>query len=179
MAITANTIISRALERIRVKDPRDEIDADDAATGIQYLNDMMLAFAEHDGIDLNYTIVSSIDDEITTPDWSHGMMWSTLALWLADEYGKDVTLGLSALADRLQTGVRRKTVKIGKAVLPDGLPTGQGNAAYNTRYGGTGNFFHDHTCNDATDDLGNSLTDENGTALDDGDCHTGRDILKP
>lgn len=165
--VIAEDIISPALEKINVKDPDDDLDASDATTAIRYLNDMMIAMADLNGIQLNYTIVSAVADEITTPDWSHGWMRAKLGLILADEYGKDITAGMAGLAEEYEKGVRRRCVKLRPTSLPDGLPTGSGNSAYSGRGRGTANFFYNTNTDDLKDDLGQTLTDENGDPMED------------
>jgi hypothetical protein len=165
--VTAADIISPALERINVKDPADDLDSADATTAIRYLNDMMLSMADLKGIQLGYTIVSATTDEITAPDWSHGWMRAKLSIIIADEYGKDITAGLVALAEEYESGIRRRCIRLRPTSLPDGLPTGQGNSAYSSRYGYGNNFFHDTTADDLKDDLGETLTDENGDPAED------------
>lgn len=170
MSVTIEEIVSPALEMIKVKDPLAVIDASEAKTAIRELNDMMIALADHDGISLGYTIASSITDEVTTPDWSHGMMRARLALLLADEFGKPLTAGLVAKATEYTAGVRRRTIRLSRPSLPSGLPTGQGNSSYGYGYsdgfGTRSNFFYDELADDLTDGLGDSIDDENGNALE-------------
>ena len=172
MSITVNDIVSPALESIKVKDPRATIDPFDAATAIRELNDLMIALADHDGISLGYTIVSSITDLITTPDWSWGMMRARLALLLADEFGKPLTPALIAKSTDYMAGVRRRTIRLATPSLPTGLPTGQGNSSYGSNYsnldgtGGASNFFYDENSDNLRDGLGEDLDDENGNALE-------------
>jgi len=95
----ASDIIYRAFERIKVKDPDvNSIQTSDATTAIDEMNDMMIALADHNGINLGYTIVSNLTDAITVPDWAQGMMKAKLTLLLADEYGKSVTDSMVAKA---------------------------------------------------------------------------------
>lgn len=162
---TASQIIAPALEHAGVKDPRQDADPYDAATAIMVLNDMMLALADHEGIELGYTIVSASADAITVPDWAHGMMRAQLALRLCDRFGRTPTAALAAEAQIYLAGVRRRCVRIRRSPLPDGLPTGQGNAAYSDC-----NFFRDSGADDLRDGLGNALTDENGRAVEAGPC---------
>lgn len=165
--VTAADIISPALERIGVKSPARNLDATQASTAIRYMNDMMLSMADLKGIQLNYTIVSNSTDEITAPDWAHGFMRAKLAILLCDEFGKDITPGLVALAEEYESGIRRRCIRLRPTSLPDGLPTGQGNSAYSSRYGYGSNFFYDTTADDLKDDLGEILTDENGDPAED------------
>lgn len=162
---TAADIIGPALERIKVKDPSQELSSEDATTGIRYLNDMMLALADHDGVSLGYTIVSASTDEVTTPDWTHGMMRANLAVQMADEFGKTITAGLAALADLYLKGVKGRMMVFDRPHLPDGLPTGQGNSAYGYNYGVNNNFFYDEGKDALRDDLGAPMADEDGNAL--------------
>lgn len=167
MAI-ASDIIYRALERIKVKDPDvTTIQTSDATTAIGELNDMMIAVADHDGIQLGYTIVSNLTDAITVPDWAVGMMKAKLTLLLADEYGKIVTGSMISKANMYMSGVRRRCVRTPRPSLPDGLPTGQGNSAYGYNYGTATNFFYDEGSDDLRDELGMTLGDENGNPLED------------
>lgn len=166
--IPASEIIFPALERIKVKDPDvPTITDSEAKTAIRELNDMMIGLADHDGIALGYTIIAKIDDPITTPDWTFGMMRAKLTLMLADEFGKIVTPSLVTKAMDYMKGVRRRTVRIRRPSLPDGLPTGQGNSAYGYNYGTASNFFYDEGSDDLRDDLGMTIDDENGNPLED------------
>ena len=128
---TALTIINRALSLLGVKTAGVELTNDEINDGIEVLNDMMLEF-DVGGLRLGYSVVSSSSDLITSPDWSHAMMKSQLALRLAPEYDRTVSPALFKQAkDALRT-VKKKVIRIGAVSYPSTYPIGSGNEIYTT-----------------------------------------------
>lgn len=160
---TAAQLFDRALERIRVKDPRQDAEESDVATCISVLNDMMLEWHET-GIWLGYAIISEAQETITAPDWSHGAIKANLALRLCDEYGREASVQLYEDADRGMRLLRSKTTHFASYLKPSTMPRGSGNLGH-----GRANQS-EHYPNAWADDLasgsGQPLADETGTTLD-------------
>jgi hypothetical protein len=160
---TAIQFVSAALEKIRVKDPGEDIDATDLATGIEELNDMLLEWHER-GIWLGYTVISSGTDAVTLPDWTHRAVKAKLAVTLAERYGKEVT---NALFDQADTGyrlIRDKATAIRPYAKPSTMPRGMGNTQ---GFGGHGqpDYYANIWDTEIGSGTGRALADERNLAL--------------
>lgn len=141
MAETAGDIIKDALGEITVLGAEAPVEAVDAQAGIRYLNRMMAAF-DADGIDLGYTEVNGLADDITVPAGANAGMVSQLAVMLWDQFsnGEPVPSTLLARAISGKNTMRNIAVTVGASEYPDTLPIGSGNEG---DYSGYNHFYPD------------------------------------
>jgi len=135
---TVNDIITDALEDLVIKADEAPIEPSEAKTAIRTLNRMMHQFASK-GINLGYTEVNSLDDEITVPLGAMDGIVSNLAMRLAPKYlssGVPATLALAA--EEGYNTLLRIAIQPGYTRYPDTLPIGSGNKEYN---GNDTNFY--------------------------------------
>jgi hypothetical protein len=128
MAKKARYIIHDALKIIKVAGDEQDAEPVDSLRGMNVLNDMMSTFEEVYGIDVGYTEISSIDDDVDTTDGSIKYITSCLAaeLWMY-YYNTDLPNPIIASAIRgkrglLSLGTTPPTLQYGQT-----LPTGSGN----------------------------------------------------
>lgn len=122
----AREIINRAFtEVVSSKSEIDNIDFDD---GLRYLNRMM-AKLEDTGVDVGYTQVASIDEELTVQDGALLGMTKNLALNLWSQYNNNpVNRVLKFSANRSLMAMRNIGFDaVGVAKFPCTLPVGSGN----------------------------------------------------
>lgn len=125
---TAGEVIKTTLRKITLLGANADVEADDGETGIEYLNDLM-AELDVQEIDLGYTVVGSLGDEVTIPDGAIGPVKSILALKLWDEYaeGENPQSTLVAQANAGMKILQLLGVTLAASEYPDTLPTGSGN----------------------------------------------------
>jgi len=90
MTETAETIISDALVELGCYAPQTNITQVQASKGIFYLNAMMLDF-DACGINLGYTLVSSLGDEITVNDSAIEPIVMNLAIMISPLFNENAT----------------------------------------------------------------------------------------
>ena len=156
---TAGDVIKTAFRKITLLGANADLEADDGQTGIEYLNDLM-AELDVQEIDLGYTIVESLADDITLPAGAIGPIKSLLALKLWDEYAEGETPQPTLIA-QAQGGMKILEllgVGISATEFPSTLPIGSGNE-------GSG-VYTDHFYSDLEDTI---LAETTGSiALEDG-----------
>lgn len=126
MAINADRAVEMALKELIVAGSEAPIEAVDAQDAVLYMNLMMNAFSA-DGINLGYTNISDLGDEITVPDGALLGVIKNLAVFLATQYGVTVTTELFLAAKGSLNTMRNISVKILSSNYPDTLPIGSGN----------------------------------------------------
>lgn len=124
--IKVNEVVIDALEDLVVQAEEQEIVQAEARAAIRALNDMMLAW-EARGIDLGYTIVENMGDEMTVPYGSLQGIKAYLAIALAPKYDATVTQALIQKAKDGWDAIVDLAVDIGSMAFPDTLPQGHGN----------------------------------------------------
>jgi hypothetical protein len=97
MTTTANDIVTRALKRLRVVNPRETVEAVIASEGLQALNDMMHAWKAA-GVDVDHETMAATDD--FTLDEEHVQATvALLAVRLAGDHGMEVEAGIARDAE--------------------------------------------------------------------------------
>jgi len=135
---TVRDIITDALEDLVVKADEAPIEASEAKTAIRILNRMMHQFASQ-GINLGYTEVNSLDDEITVPLGAMDGIVANLAMRLAPKYlSSGVPAALALAAEEGYNTMLLIAVQPGYTRFPSTLPYGSGNESYR---GSTERFF--------------------------------------
>ena len=125
---TASTVILDALKEIVAHPSEAAIDAYKAQVGIFYLNAMMLDFSVN-GINLGYTVVSSLSDAITVDDAAIEPIVKNLAIEISPVFKSTPTS--QELFQQAQDGYE-SLLNIGfegvtATIYPYTLPTGSGN----------------------------------------------------
>lgn len=123
----ASDVIGDALRELIVAAPESDIEADEAQTGIRYLNRMMAEWAVR-GYNLGYTEVEDLGDPVTVPNGVSEAIVSNLAIRMAAQYGVSIDPA-NALIARAEAGlnaVRHLTISVDTAEYPSILPMGSG-----------------------------------------------------
>lgn len=123
---TADSVIKSALEEIIVQASEAPIQPPQAQAAIKYMNRMMSAFAVS-GINLGYTTVTSLGDDITIPDGAVEGLVLNLAIRLAPQYDRPVGPALVDNAKGGKKAMLKLAVNIGPTQYPSTLPRGSGN----------------------------------------------------
>ena len=126
MVVKASEIVIDALEDLVVQQDEAPIEQSEARAAMRMLNDMMLSW-DASGINLGYTTVSSMGDEITVPLGAIRAMKANLAIELAPKYEVTPTPALIQRANAGMKAVLNLAVQIGSSAYPSTLPMGSGN----------------------------------------------------
>ena len=126
MSETAGTVISDSLQELLVQAVEQPIQPVEASTSIRYLNRMMAAW-ETRGINLGYTTVTSLGDQVTVPDGALEAIVFALAIKSAPQYDVPVSIDLRQNAKDAFKSVLRLSVTKPNQAYPSTLPIGSGN----------------------------------------------------
>lgn len=163
---TIQNIVDRALEKAGVKDPAQDAEAEDQASAIDELNDMMLEWHQW-GIWAKYTPASAITDKNTAYGWMKGAMKNFLCLRLCAEFKRPIPQGIAIAASKqwtLITGHFNENREMG---FPDTMPVGSGNSfGYSGGYNGYPYYNEDES--DFLSVGGGTLTNGQGRPIQDG-----------
>jgi hypothetical protein len=122
----ASEIITRAYAEVVAS--KSSIQPSELQDGLRYLNRMM-ASLEAKGIELGYTSLSSVDDEVTVSNGVILGMVKNLALTLWPQYSTDpVNPLIKFSADRTMGTMLNQAINvINPSQFPSTLPVGSGN----------------------------------------------------
>jgi len=122
----AREIITRA--HAEVVQSKYEISDGELSDGLRYLNRMMSRL-EAQGVDVNYTELSSVDDQLTTPMTVNMGMVKNLAVSLWPQYNtKPLNPAIKFWADKSLETMRSQAIDgLSVALFPSTLPIGSGN----------------------------------------------------
>jgi len=137
MAETASTVIRDALQEILVQAAEQPITAAEGQGAMRLLNRMMAAWVL-DGVDLSYTPVDSLNDDITVVDGALDAIVLNLAIKLAPQYDRPISQGLYINASRAYEAMLKTAVVIPETAFPATLPYGSGNESLGYTYS---NFY--------------------------------------
>lgn len=126
MAIKANRAVEMALQELIVRQVEAPIEADEVQDAVLYMNLMMAEFAA-DGINLGYTEINDLGDDVTIPDGAVMGMIKNLAVYLAAQFGVNIPVDLAVLAKSGKNTMRNIAVKVIPSSFPSTLPIGSGN----------------------------------------------------
>lgn len=129
MAETASTVIRDALQEILVQASEQPIEASEAQDAMRLLNRMMAAW-EAEGIDLSYTPVDSLNDAITVVDGAIDGIVLNLAVKLAPQYDRPVSMDLRLNARAAKDAINHIAVTLLDTPYPSTLPMGSGNTGH-------------------------------------------------
>lgn len=123
---TAAQVLKAALQRILVQASEADLEPDEFADAIFAMNNWMLAL-DADGVNLGYTEVTNLSDDITIPTGALRGLIPNVAIEISPDYDGQVTPALiSAAAEGLRV-MEKIGVALGQSVLPSTLPRGSGN----------------------------------------------------
>ncbi len=122
---TANHFIIRALTRLGIRASETSLQADEIQDGLYVLNDMLSAMEP--GLRLGFSPVEGITDEVRIPREANGAMIDQLAIKLAPEFGRSVSIDLLRSAKDSWRNMLISMIFIGDVDYPSTLPKGSGN----------------------------------------------------
>jgi hypothetical protein len=123
---TVEQVAKSALNRIMVQGSEAPLEADEYADFIFALNNYMAQLAA-EGINLGYTEVNTIQDEVTIPTGALRGLIANMAVEVSSDYGGVISEALVVAARQGKQTMRLIGQKIGKTRYPSTLPRGQGN----------------------------------------------------
>ncbi len=126
MSEKADKVIRDALGELLVQASEAPIEADQAQVAIRYMNRMAASLSAQ-GIDLGYTVISSLGDAVTIPDGAYDGFISVLAVNLAPQYDVPLSISLNMRKKEGMNALRAVTFSIGATEYGDTLPIGSGN----------------------------------------------------
>lgn len=134
---TVEKIAKAALQRILVREDEAQLEASETDDFIFALNNYMLAL-DAEGINLGFTEVSSLADEVTVPTGALRGIIANMAIEIAPDFNGKVTEGLIVAASAGLRVMRILGQSMGATEYPSTLPMGSGNY---DRYGS--NYYSD------------------------------------
>lgn len=123
---TVQQVAKAALQRILVQASEAPIEADEFQDFIFAMNNFM-AQLEAGGIDLGYTEVSAISDEVTVPAGALRGLIANLAIEVAPDYGGVISEALITAASAGMRTMRLIGQTVPESSYPCTLPRGSGN----------------------------------------------------
>ena len=158
---TVRDIIVDALEDLVVQADEAPIEPSEAKAAIRALNRMMAEYATK-GINIGYTIVDSLDDEITVPLGAMDAIVANLAIRLAPKYKAVATPELTKAASDGEDALYRLDTDIPETQYPETLAIGSGN----TQYGDWDDVFYPDQSSTILAEQGGSIGLESSTEED-------------
>lgn len=126
---TAAQVIQDALAEIIVAGSESPIEAADSALAIRKMNEFMDSLSL-DGVDLGWTAITSVGDDITLHAGLIGALVANLAVLMAPTYGATPPPELHARARDGYNLMLKHGMTIEPSRFPPTLPVGAGNEDY-------------------------------------------------
>lgn len=123
---TVKEVITDALEELNYIAAEEPVEAADGNTAMRYLNDMLTMWAAK-GINLGYTLVSNLGQEVTVPYGSVYGIKKLLAISLSNKFKITITQTLMDEAEKGWEAILLLTTTINPVQYPSILPRGSGN----------------------------------------------------
>ena len=137
---TVAQVAKASLQRILVQASEAPLEPDEYQDFIFSMNNYMSEL-DASGVQLGYTTVSDLGDEVTIPTGALRGLIANMAVEVAPDYNGVISAGLAKAArDGLNT-MRLIGQSMGKSRYPCTLPIGSGNE--NNDFGLSGHFFPD------------------------------------
>lgn len=158
---TARDLLLAAFEDMVVRIDEETLEASDERTGVRYINWIMADLAVK-GIDLGFTKISNISDEITIPEGAMMSLTSLLAFRLWPKYRSKAITTKAELLSNAKTATDTLVhiaVEIASTEFPSILPRGSGND-YNDRHSSA---FYPELQNTILSETGGSIAIEDDT----------------
>lgn len=152
MTEKADKIVRDALGELLVQAVEAPVQPDQAQVAIRYMNRIANSLSAM-GINLGYTNISSLGDDVTIPDSTIDGFILLLAVRLAPQYDVPTSVDLRLLKREGMESIRAATFSIGATEYGDTLPIGSGNET-------EGGFDLDHFYPDLQDNI---LTETTGS----------------
>ena len=158
---TTGQVLKAALQEILVQGSEAPLEADEYQDAIFALNNYMTAL-DANGVHLGYTVVDSLNDEITVPAGAIQGIISNLAILLATQFNSTVSPSLSAKAQMGLNAMRKLGITLAPMSYPGTLPIGSGNEGF-WNGGFRGGHFYPDTADTALTETGNNIALETNT----------------
>jgi hypothetical protein len=123
---TVADVAKRSLSRILVQGSEAPLEADEYQSFIMDLNNYMTSL-EAEGVNLGYTIVYNLADEVTVPMGALAGIIDNMAVRVAPDYGATASQELIQNAVNGMKAMRMLGQKIPRGHYPGTLPRGSGN----------------------------------------------------
>ena len=123
---TVAQVAKASLQLILVQGSEAPFEADEYQDYIFALNNYMTQL-DADGIQLGYTLVSDLGDEVTVPAGAIRGIIANMAIEVAPMYGGMVSEGLALAAKQGMDTMRKIGQSMGETFYPSTLPVGSGN----------------------------------------------------
>jgi len=135
---TVSYLAKKSLQRILVQGSEAPFEPDEYADYLDALNDYMKQL-EAQGIDLGFTTVVSMNDEVTVPPGALRGIIANMAIEVSADYGVVVSDALVIAARQGLQTMRLLGQSVPLSANPSTLPVGSGNYAHNANpfYPGT------------------------------------------
>ncbi len=122
---TANDVIVRAFTMAGIRASETPLTADELADGLDLLNDLASEWGTSSVIP-GFAPVENVGDDLRIPRQAYGAVKAELAVRIAPEFGKPVTIGMIRNQEESMSAMLRATMDL-EVRLPDTLPIGSGN----------------------------------------------------
>lgn len=126
---TVGKVVSDALGILGVRLAESAITAAEGVDGLFTLNDMMAEWSI-DGIDVGYEALDETTDIIYVIPGAIAAIKPNLAVYMAPEYSRVVSVALAARAKSSKRALRA-SIQLKRSQYPDTLPIGSGNERNN------------------------------------------------
>lgn len=123
---TVAQVAKASLQRILVQESEADLEPDEYQDFIFALNNWMMAL-DAEGVNLGYTEVSDLGDEVTVPPGALRGIIANLAIEVSPDYGGQITPALANAAAEGLKAMRKLGQRIRPTAYPSTLPRGSGN----------------------------------------------------
>lgn len=124
---TVAAVAKASLQRILVQASEADLEPDEYQDFIFAMNNFM-ADLSADGVDLGYTEVSDLGDEVTVPTGALRGLIACMAIEVAPDYNGKISQGLIKAADEGMERMRKLGQTMVASAYPATLPRGTGSA---------------------------------------------------
>tara|TARA_R110000823_G_scaffold278272_1_gene396721 strand:- start:12415 stop:12897 length:483 start_codon:yes stop_codon:yes gene_type:complete len=135
---TVAQVAKSSLQRILVQASEAPLEPDEYQDFIFTMNNYM-AELDASGIQLGYTVVSNLGDDVTIPTGALRGLIANMAIEVAPDYNGVVSVGLAKAARDGFNTMRLVGQSMGRTRFPSTLPIGSGNEDNN--FGISSNFY--------------------------------------
>lgn len=122
----ASYIIIRALTRLGIRAEETSLEPSEMQDGLDLLNDVLSNW-EESGLNLGFSPIAGITDEVRIPRGAVAAAIDALAIMAAPEYSRPISQALIISAKLSYENMLRANVFIGDCDYPSTLPKGSGN----------------------------------------------------
>lgn len=122
---TASHFIIRALTRLGIRASETSLQADEIQDGLSLLNDMLSGLESR--LQLGFSPIDGITDEVRIPREANAAIIDQLAIRMAPEYSRIVSVELASAAKNSWDDMLVSITFIGDVDMPATLPRGSGN----------------------------------------------------